>query len=79
MTKYRVPPGVSAHDAGEVVWREKRREDRLRRYKPVARWVWATARSTSALAKELMSHGLRPEPRSTWIDLGGHRGTGRAS
>lgn len=68
--KYRVPEGVSPEEAGEILWREKRREDRLRRFKPVARWVWVTALSTSALARLLISHGLRPEPKSTWIYLG---------
>ncbi len=72
--KYRVPPGASPEEAGEVVWREKQREDRLRRHKPVARWVWKTARTSGALARLLINHGLRPQPRSTWFDLGGSRG-----
>lgn len=71
--KYRVPEGATPEEAGQVVWDEKRREDRLRRFKPVARWTWVTARSTSALSRLLMSHGLRPQPRSTWFDLGSTR------
>jgi hypothetical protein len=67
--KYRVPEGVSPARAGEIVWAEKQREDRLRRHKPVARWVWSTARDTAALARLLIEHGVRPLPRSTWIDL----------
>lgn len=69
--KYRVPADATPEEAGEIVWREKKREDRLRRHRPVARWTWATARDTGALARLLIGHGLRPEPRSTWIDLGG--------
>lgn len=69
-TKYRVPDGASPAEAGEIVWREKKREDRLRRHKPVVRWVWSTARDTAALARLLMGHGVRPLPKSTWIDLG---------
>lgn len=42
-TKYRVPEGAHADEAGEVLWREKRREDRLRRQLLVARWVWVDA------------------------------------
>ncbi|MDO5503877.1 MAG: hypothetical protein Q4G67_11950, partial [Actinomycetia bacterium] len=71
--KYRVPEGASAEEAGEVVWREKQREDRLRRFKPVGRWVWSTARTEGALARLLMSMGLRPLPKSTWFDLGDRR------
>lgn len=68
--KYRVPPGARPEEAGEVVWAEKRREDRLRRHKPVARWVWTTARDTAAMARLLISHGVRPLPTSVWFDLG---------
>ncbi|MCA1783190.1 MAG: hypothetical protein LC679_13735 [Intrasporangiaceae bacterium] len=69
--KYRVPPDATPEEAGEIVWREKKREDRLRRQRPVARWTWATARNTAVLARHLIGHGLRAEPRSRWIDLGG--------
>lgn len=68
--KYNVPPDATPPEAGEIVWREKLREDRLRRHKPVTRWVWATTKDTSTLARHLMAAGLRPEPRSTWITLG---------
>ena len=74
--KYRVPEGAGPAEAGEIVWREKKREDRLRRHKPVARWVWSVARDTGALARLLIDHGVRPEPRSTWIDLGARRPRG---
>ena len=75
--KYRVPEGTDPRQAGEIVWREKTREDRLRRHKWVVRWVFRTARSTSALARVLIGAGLRPEPRSTWIDLGSRSASGR--
>lgn len=68
--KYRVPDGALPQQAGDVVWAEKRREDRLRRFKPVARWTWETARDTTAMARLLISHGLRPRPTSVWFDLG---------
>ena len=68
--KYRVPAGASPHEASQILWREKKREDRLRRFKEVARWDWSIARTTGALARHLISHGLKPLPRSTWIDLG---------
>lgn len=71
--KYKVPEGASPDEATEIVWREKQREDRLRRNKPVARWVYATAKSTAALATLLIGHGLQPLPRNTWFDLGGSR------
>jgi hypothetical protein len=68
--KDKVPSDATPQEAGEIVWREKLREDRLRRHKPVTRWVWATAKDTSTLARHLMAAGLRPEPRSTWIPVG---------
>jgi hypothetical protein len=71
--KYRIPDGASPAEAGEIVWREKRREDRLRRHKPVARWVWSVARDGAALARLLIDAGVRPQARSTWIDLGTRR------
>lgn len=68
--KYKVPPTATPEDASTIVWEEKIREDRLRRIKPVARWTWSVARTPGALARLLISHGLRPLPRSTWFDLG---------
>lgn len=67
--KYNVPPGASPQEASQIVWREKRREDRLRRFKNVARWDWKVARTPGVLARYLMSYGLKPLPKSTWIDL----------
>lgn len=72
-SKYRVGPAASPSEASEIVWREKKREDRLRRFKPVARWTWQTAYPPGALARHLLSFGVLPQPRSTWIDLGSVR------
>ncbi len=68
--KYRVPEGADPQSAGEVVWAEKRREDRLRRRVLVARWVWSVAMDRPALARVLAEVGVRPQPRCTWFDLG---------
>ncbi len=68
--KYRVPDGADPQRAGEVLWAEKLREDRLRRKVRVARWVWRTACHRPALARVLGEVGIRPQPRSTWFDLG---------
>ena len=36
--KYKVPTGANADEAAQVLWKEKRREDRLRADNEVARW-----------------------------------------
>lgn len=74
--KYRVPAGCSAEEAAEIVWREKLREDRLRRGAQVARWTWQTALNPDALAATLARVGIRATARNTWIDLKGHRRAG---
>ena len=68
--KYRVAEGASPADAGEVVWREKQREDRLRRQGRVARWTWAIALDRARLGARLAEYGIRPLPANTWVDLG---------
>ena len=68
--KYAVPEGADPAEAGEVLWREKRREDRLRRSVRVARWTWADARAEVPLARILAEKGIRAQPRNTWIDRG---------
>ena len=68
--KYRVAPGDSPAEAGEVVWREKQREDRLRRQVRVARWTWDIALDRSRLGARLAEHGIRSLPTNTWFDLG---------
>lgn len=68
--KYRVPEGVSAEEAGRVLWREKQREDRLRAQGlRVARWVYAEAMQPQHMAARLAEQGIRPQPRNTWLDL----------
>ncbi|MGZ5405759.1 MAG: hypothetical protein ACXWDL_13990 [Nocardioides sp.] len=73
-TKYRVPSGATAEAASRVLWAEKKREDRLRRQSPVARWVWADAMRPPRLLAVLADKGVRPEPRRSWFDLGSGRG-----
>jgi hypothetical protein len=68
--KYGVGPDSDPAEAAEVLWREKRREDRLRRQVRVARWTWADALDERRLAGILGEQGIRPLARTTWIDLG---------
>lgn len=71
--KYRVPEGAGPEEAAEIVWREKRREDRLRVGSRVARWTWDIALERSRLGQVLAAQGVRPDPRASWFDLGGSR------
>ncbi len=68
-SKYGIPVGVDPAAAAEVLWREKRREDRLRRVVRVARWTWADAVGDARLAGLLAEQGIRSQPRNTWFDL----------
>lgn len=68
--KYGIPEGADPAEASEVLWREKRREDRIRRRVRLARWVWDDARGEAPLAKILAEQGIRSMPRNTWFDLG---------
>ena len=68
--KYGVAPDADPTRAAEVLWREKRREDRFRRLVRMARWTWADAQDGSRLAGILGEQGIRPQPRNTWLDLG---------
>ncbi len=65
--KYRVPVDAEPEEAGVVLWREKLREDRIRRFSRVARWVWAEAMSPSLLAGILAEQGVRPDPGARWL------------
>lgn len=70
--KYAVPDGATAAEAAEVLWREKRREDRLRRrVKTVARWTWDVALDRRRLGALLAHHGIRSQPRNTWLPVCG--------
>ena len=68
--KYGVAPDADPTQAAEVLWREKRREDRFRRQVRVARWIWADANDDGRLAGILAEQGIRPMARNTWLDLG---------
>lgn len=78
-TKYRVPDGASPEAAAEIVWREKQREDRLRRHAEVAevgRWTYRDAMQPHVLARILAQHGVTPVARPRWFDLGSDRAAG---
>lgn len=55
-------PGYSAGlTPGEIVWREKKREDRLRRQcDGVIRIIWSETRNPRLLDAQLREFGLRP-------------------
>lgn len=57
--KYRVPEGASAEEAAEIVWREKKREDRLRRRCDVGRWIYRDAMEPQRLGRILAQVGIR--------------------
>lgn len=49
---------------GEIVWREKKREDRLRKQcDGLLRIIWSEARNPRLLDTQLRDFGLRPSPR----------------
>jgi len=62
--KYVEPELTGGRSAGEVLWAEKERENRIRRYRPQgARWGWADAMSRPRLARILAAVGIRPDPK----------------
>ena len=71
--KYRVPPDADPQDAAEIVWREKRREDRLRVRCRVVRWTWDVALAADRLAGMLAAQGVRPQPSVSWFDMSDRR------
>lgn len=68
--KYAVPDGADAAHAEQVLWDEKRREDRIRRRSRLARWSWDDALRVTPMARVLAEQGIRPVPRPVWVDLG---------
>ena len=66
--KYRVPAGADPQEAAEILWREKRREDRLRVRSRVARWTWDVALDRDRLGRVLAAQGITPVPRTSWFD-----------
>ncbi|MDE9365579.1 hypothetical protein PZ938_08165 [Luteipulveratus sp. YIM 133132] len=60
--KYKVPKNATAEEASAVLWKEKQREDRVRRHRvDVARWVWRDAMDHRRLRSVLAGHGLRTD------------------
>ena len=61
--KYTRGEFMGGRTIGEVVWAEKRREDRLRAPgRGMARWLWADALRPERLRALLLNAGLRPDP-----------------
>ncbi|MDT0214051.1 hypothetical protein Q9R29_09145 [Rothia sp. ARF10] len=67
--KYGLTDGAGREQVAEVLWREKRREDRIRaRGHRMARWVWADAARPRRMVEILGAQGIRPTQRNTWFD-----------
>ena len=64
--KYRAD-GYSGGAVEEVVWREKVREDAIRRTHRVVRWVWEDALDPARLRRILVGAGLEPMPGRPWM------------
>ncbi|UIJ36253.1 hypothetical protein [Allobranchiibius sp. GilTou73] len=64
--KYRAD-GFSGGAAEEVVWREKLREDAIRRTHRVVRWIWDDAFEPARLRRILVQAGLEPVPGRPWV------------
>ncbi len=66
--KYEVPPGGDAQQAAEALWREKAREDRIRRTgRRVARWVYRDAAQGHPMVTILARAGIHPVSPGTWL------------
>jgi hypothetical protein len=61
---------LSDGDPSGAVWREKRREDRMRRLRDVARWSWSDAHRTGPLCALLSEKGLPRTGPDTWFPTG---------
>lgn len=69
--KYRVPPGTGPSIAVDALWREKQREDRIRRSgKRVARWLYRDAVHGRPMVAILARAGIRAVTPRAWFDLG---------
>jgi hypothetical protein len=53
--KYKVPEGASADEAAEALWKEKRREDRLRVDNEIARWGVAELHRPTRLVERVQA------------------------
>lgn len=59
---------TTGRTAQDVLWREKLREDRIRRHARVVRWTWADALGTHEMARKLAEVGIRTtNPRNAWV------------
>ena len=66
-TKYGVDGSQSPAQAGEVLWREKRREDRLRALGlTVVRWIWDDAWVATPMLRRLREAGLSAGHLQEW-------------
>ena len=66
--KYGLAEGSDPREAERVLWREKRREDRIRALgHRMARWVWADAMHPHQMARILADQGIRPPAKNTWF------------
>lgn len=54
-------------DPSAAVWREKQREDRIRRVADLARWCWDDAYAEGPMLRILADKGVRPRPGQQWI------------
>ncbi|WP_353952627.1 hypothetical protein V6K52_04040 [Knoellia sp. S7-12] len=67
--KYRVREGMSPAEIEQVLWSEKKREDRIRaRDHKMARWVWADAARPMRMVAKLEAQGIARQARNTWFD-----------
>jgi hypothetical protein len=65
--KYSRNESTGGRAAADIVWNERRREDRLRmRGKAVARWTWEDAWNPPRLRSILMTAGVRPVRRAVF-------------
>ena len=59
---------IAGTTSQDVVWREKLREDRIRRHSRVVRWTWDDALRGRAMARKLAEAGLRPDAHGQqWV------------
>jgi len=70
--KYAVDPELGPKAAQEALWREKQREDRIRRQADVVRWGMKEATDLRLLAQRLAEHGILPTAHNTWFDPPAH-------
>lgn len=67
-TKYDLAPGATGAAVAGTLWREKRREDRLRQIVGrVVRWGWDDAISPERFRALLADFGVRPRIDPTWV------------